>query len=241
MSSLSTSLKNSYQKWLHPYEEYLRAAKPGVQQQLELEYGGPFTPSAADSPRKRSNQDPPAGRKEESSSIRVSAPSSASRKETDEGQGNVAVPAETPRPTVTTGFTAINSSGFTPVNLTSASFQAVNGPSASARRESENGLPTVMPRPLRDGSLPPGQDAREHRNPNVNQARLTNGSSLNPLKRAAGHDSMNGVSGTDTGASGDGEDPNGRRSKRIKKGKPEVHSSAQPTCLGELRRLAIPT
>ncbi len=36
MSSLSTSLKNSYQRWLCPYEEYLRLAKPGVQQQIEL-------------------------------------------------------------------------------------------------------------------------------------------------------------------------------------------------------------
>jgi [histone H3]-trimethyl-L-lysine4 demethylase len=34
MSSLSTSLKNSYQRWLYPYEEYVRIAKPGVQQQL---------------------------------------------------------------------------------------------------------------------------------------------------------------------------------------------------------------
>ena len=47
MSSLSTSLKNSYQRWLFPYEEYLRLAKPGVQQQLEFENGGPFTPSSA--------------------------------------------------------------------------------------------------------------------------------------------------------------------------------------------------
>jgi histone demethylase JARID1 len=50
MSSLSTSLKNSYQKWLHPYEEYLRVVKPGVQQMLEFEHGGPFTPSPAHSP-----------------------------------------------------------------------------------------------------------------------------------------------------------------------------------------------
>src|SRR4051794_29673093 len=40
MSSLSTSLKNSYYKWLWPYEQFLKIAKPGVHQQLELEYGG---------------------------------------------------------------------------------------------------------------------------------------------------------------------------------------------------------
>ncbi|KAJ5176827.1 uncharacterized protein N7482_002704 [Penicillium canariense] len=50
MSSLSTSLKNSYQRYLQPYEEYLARAKPGVQQQLELEHGGPYTPSPRQSP-----------------------------------------------------------------------------------------------------------------------------------------------------------------------------------------------
>ena len=52
MSSLSTSLKNSYQRWLQPYEDYLRIAKPGVQHLLELENGGPFTPSPSISPAK---------------------------------------------------------------------------------------------------------------------------------------------------------------------------------------------
>lgn len=50
MSSLSTSLKNSYSKWLQPYEEYLRYAKPTVHQQLEYEQGGPFTPPNVASP-----------------------------------------------------------------------------------------------------------------------------------------------------------------------------------------------
>lgn len=31
MSSLSTSLKNSYQRYLHPYEEWVKQAKPGLQ------------------------------------------------------------------------------------------------------------------------------------------------------------------------------------------------------------------
>ena len=50
MSSLSSSLKNIYRRWLLPFEEYLRLAKPGVQQQLEEEHGGPFTPSPHQSP-----------------------------------------------------------------------------------------------------------------------------------------------------------------------------------------------
>jgi [histone H3]-trimethyl-L-lysine4 demethylase len=33
MSSLSTSLRNSYLKWISPYEEYLSKAKPGVRHQ----------------------------------------------------------------------------------------------------------------------------------------------------------------------------------------------------------------
>lgn len=53
MSSLSTSLKNSYQKWLLPYEDYLRQAKPGVHHQLEMMNGGPYTPSPGPSPAKK--------------------------------------------------------------------------------------------------------------------------------------------------------------------------------------------
>ncbi|KAJ4857089.1 ARID/BRIGHT DNA binding domain-containing protein [Trichoderma breve] len=41
MSSLSTSLKNSFLQWLSPYEEYLRAAKPGDDHQLEEERVNP--------------------------------------------------------------------------------------------------------------------------------------------------------------------------------------------------------
>ncbi|KAK9446984.1 PLU-1-like protein-domain-containing protein [Limtongia smithiae] len=44
MTSLSTSLKAAYQKYVMPYELYLRSAKPIVQQQLQDEQGGPFTP-----------------------------------------------------------------------------------------------------------------------------------------------------------------------------------------------------
>jgi hypothetical protein len=49
MSSLSTSLKNWYQRWLFPYEEYLLSARSGVHQQPDHESGGPPTPSPATS------------------------------------------------------------------------------------------------------------------------------------------------------------------------------------------------
>ena len=42
VSSLRTSLKNSYLKWLLPYEEFLRVAKPGVQHQIDYENGAGY-------------------------------------------------------------------------------------------------------------------------------------------------------------------------------------------------------
>lgn len=52
VGSLSKSLRNSYQRWLFPYEEYLKTIEEDVGQQLEKkwEYGGPLTPSPASSP-----------------------------------------------------------------------------------------------------------------------------------------------------------------------------------------------
>ncbi|KXJ93379.1 hypothetical protein Micbo1qcDRAFT_161397, partial [Microdochium bolleyi] len=70
MSSLSTSLKNSYDRWLNPYENYLRQAKPGVYQQLEQEYGGPLTPSPAPSPLKRSTVNTPSSLRADSPALR---------------------------------------------------------------------------------------------------------------------------------------------------------------------------
>lgn len=74
MSSLSTSLKNSYTKWLEPYERWLRGAKPGVQMQLEQERGGPYaTPSPGPSPaRKSGDQHTPSSLSHESSVLKAS-------------------------------------------------------------------------------------------------------------------------------------------------------------------------
>ncbi|CRK28746.1 hypothetical protein BN1708_004729 [Verticillium longisporum] len=100
MSSLSTSLKNSYQKWLCPYEDYLRVAKPGVHQQLELENGGPYTPSPSGTPLKPSNVNTPF-------SARAESPA---RQASDALQATLNTKKEADR-----GFTAVNS-GFTSVN-----------------------------------------------------------------------------------------------------------------------------
>ena len=217
MSSLSTSLKNSYQKWLHPYEEYLRVAKPGVQQQLEFEYGGPLTPSPAHSPLKRSHQHTPSSLRGDSPAVRASATLNATLKEPEEPDKNIPMP-EPPRTVTSSGFTAVNTGGFTPVNLTPASFQAVNSSNGNLKWETENG--TSTPRHLGESPMNATKNTPELQSTSLSTGTLTNGHVLNPLKRTISHDSINGVgSGTDSGLTGENDGQNGRRSKRQKKGR----------------------
>lgn len=131
MSSLSTSLKNSYQRWLHPYEQYLRVAKPGVQHQLELENGGPFTPSPGSSPLKRSQQNTPNG--PETPAMRASAALNASIGSLggSPSANQTSVQATQPEIPRSSGFTSVNSGGFTAVNSQpqqTSGFTSVNGP-----------------------------------------------------------------------------------------------------------------
>ena len=231
MSSLSTSLKNSYQKWLHPYEEYLRVAKPGVQQQLEFEYGGPLTPSPAPSPMKRSHQHTPSSLHSDSPIIRASTALNASIKEPEE-KGKTSPLAEPPRPVMSSGFTAVNSNGFTPVNLTPASFQPVNTTSAknweAANGTSASQQPSGSPLDTSkgDGDLHPPTLT-----PNIH----ANGPTSNPLKRTMSHESFNGGgSGTESGTNGETTGQNGRRSKRVKK------ESSAPTVVGSHMSLLRP-
>ena len=202
MSSLSTSLKNSYQKWLCPYEDYLRVAKPAVHQQLELEYGGPFTPSPAPSPMKRSAVHTP-------SSLRGESPA---RHATDALQANMnghskdsdrdipiadAPPLAAPQ---TSGFTAINSGGFTAAN---SGFTSVNRPFAGP---SDGKAPT----PTKPFSTPisSAKNTPEYRP-----------SSLGPagLKRQLSCDSLDSAKKESSTDKDDG-DAGSRRSKRLKKG-----------------------
>lgn len=149
MSSLSTSLKNSYQKWLLPYEEYLRLAKPGVHHHIEMMNGGPYTPSPGPSPVKRP---PGATPGEHTSTKHASAALHASLNghsphPTFSGNHEILHPVqqhETPQQPhyaapqphiapITGGFTPVNAGGFTPVNAlpppppTQSGFTAVNG------------------------------------------------------------------------------------------------------------------
>ena len=236
MSSLSTSLKNSYQKWLRPYEEYLRVAKPGVQQQLEFEYGGPLTPSPANSPMKRSHQPAPSSLRGDSPAIRASAALNATLRESDVSVDRSTPTLDAPRPVSSTGFTAVNAGGFTPVNLTPASFQAVNSSESVLKQENENGGGggTSTPRPPRGSPRTTSKDTPEYHAPNSNLVPHVNGYTSNPLKRAISQEGLNGGSGTDSGENGDCDSQNGRRSKRLKK-------EIAPTVVGSHMSLLRPS
>ncbi|MCJ1398826.1 hypothetical protein MMC11_002027 [Xylographa trunciseda] len=216
MSSLSTSLKNSYQKWLHPYEEYLRVAKPGVQQQLEFEYGGPLTPSPANSPMKRSHQHTPSSLRGDSPAIRASVTLNSQLKYSEEAD-KPPPPTELPRPITSSGFTAVNSGGFTPVNLTPASFQAVNTINSTLKWEATNGTSTSQH--SEESVVNTNKNTPEYQTSTLSAYPHTNGHTSNPLKRTISHESLNGgYSGNDSTPPGEVEGQNGRRSKRQRKG-----------------------
>ncbi|KAL8729772.1 MAG: hypothetical protein Q9166_004495 [cf. Caloplaca sp. 2 TL-2023] len=231
MSSLSTSLKNSFQKWLHPYEEYLRIAKPGVQQQLEFEYGGPFTPPSAQSPMKRSqsHQNSPMGLQNDSPAIRASAALNANLQQPVERPERPPT-AEPQQPPMSSGFTAVNAGGFTPVNLTPASFQAVNTPNPLPRREKSESISGTNSKPPAESFE--SQARGEVQNMVTTGRPLSNGHAANPLKRTISHDSLNGGSGRESGTCDEGVDENGRRSKRLKKA---------PTVVGSHMSMLRPT
>lgn len=169
MSSLSTSLKNSYQKWLLPYEEYLRVAKPGVQQQLEAMNGGPYTPSPGPSPVKKTQSGTPNSGHEHTPMMQAHAALHASingdttpvpprsHESSQPAPPHPSASAPPPPPPPTGGFTPVNPGGFTAVNAPtpSASFTSVNGAngynhSSSSTPQRMGGTPPMMngPTPL---------------------------------------------------------------------------------------------
>lgn len=215
MSSLSTSLKNSYQKWLHPYEEYLRLVKPGVHQLLEMENGGPFTPSPAPSPIKKSTQGTPATRAVDSpAALNASTALNASL----QGEATATPPPEASRPSKSSGFTAVNS-GFTAINAqpqpsplaagTPSSFSAVNGPGALYRDGADSRTST----PIRNGGSPmlSAHNTPDLRPSGVPLAPLGSAQSLN-LKRTLSQGAEDNI------PSGESELASSRRSKRARKG-----------------------
>ncbi len=183
---------------------------------LEFEHGGPFTPSPGPSPMKKSLQGTPVANTSDSPAVRASVALNENL-HTD--------PASTPRtepsrPTVPSGFTPVNSGGFTAVNAQSAqpaatqpstpsTFAAVNAPNGAHRENIDSQTST----PMRNGGSPmlSAQNTPDLR-PTPGSSLLSNGQSLNQLKRTLSQDA-------EASANSDADEANGRRSKRLKKGK----------------------
>ena len=218
MSSLSTSLKNSYQKWLQPYEDWLRSNKPTVLQQQEIENGGPYTPSPAPTPVK-SQQGTPTAMGTPSPAMRASVALNASLQESHgptPTPTSAAVPSvETPSRTMQSGFTAVNAGGFTAVNAPAptSGFSAINAPNGMYR-EAETGQST--PQRSIDTPLSSAKNTPDLRPTGLGLSAPTsvNGQGFNQLKRQLSNDG-------ESGAGGDAGDA-GRRSKRLRKGKLET-------------------
>ena len=228
MSSLSTSLKNSYQKWLNPYEDYLRVAKPGVQLQIEHEYGGPMTPSPVNSPMKRTNshQHTPSSLRDDSPAMRASVALNFSYQPPPQGSPQVQPPGPPPaekppvplpdlRPPMSSGFTPVNSGGFTPVNLTPASFQPVNSANPPLKWEMETGTPTSRPSGAPTNFIAKYPQESQSTPTSVPKL-LPNSHLVNSLKRTMSHESFKLDNGTDSGTPA-AESFMERRSKRQKK------------------------
>lgn len=200
MSSLSTSLKNSYQRWLHPYEEYLRVAKPGVQHQLDTENGGPFTPSPGRSPAKKNGTPNDVG----AGSPAVRASTALNGALTNGDSEKTAPPENRSAPS---GFTAIN--GFSAINSPApGGFTAVNGTPVKQEQDGSNAINSRI------------ASAKNTPEPKANSP-MPNGHS-NPLKRAVSHESLNGNDANGDKDGGEG----GRRSKRLRQsGPPTVAGS----------------
>ena len=209
MSSLSTSLKNSYSRYLQPYEEWVKSAKPGVQQQIEAEFGGPITPSPVSTPMKNTpmqkngspigssfGPDSPATRAGSSAlAASVGTPDKFDMEMMD------ATPIAAGPPSSVGGFnggvfTPANPGhvpGFVPVSMTGGRRELDSGltPSSSSMR-SENGISSTRQSPEARGGVV--------------------GS---PLKRQ--HSPESGSDSRDVARVDDSENGE-RRSKRLKKG-----------------------
>ena len=201
MSSLSTSLKNSYQRYLHPYEEYVKTAKPGVQQQLEAEYGGPMTPSPVPSPAGKLGikhrldspsicSESPLGR---ASDALQNSFQESNNSETDS-------PMPDAPPTSVSDFTPLNVGGFTAVNARSFTpMNAMKPPVNTIREKSMS--EAESPKSYASSATP---EARPSSSGGTSKRPLSEEGSKSPSK--------------DNGNNEDGSENGERRSKRLRKG-----------------------
>ncbi len=229
MSSLSTSLKNSYQRWLEPYEEYLRHAKPGVQAQLEFEYGGPLTPSPGQSPFKRpslSHQPTPSSLVNKSPAIHATDALNASMQNSNDMKdipmldapscSNQPTPA--PQAPSRSGFTPVNAGGFTPVNSAPGNFTPTNTKREREREPERNFTPPWHAAPASSSKNTP--DYRPSGLSGAPLSALPNGVSSAPASVKAARQASNDINGAKMEESGLDESDvgsSGRRSKRLKK------------------------
>lgn len=181
MSSLSTSLKNSYQKWLCPYEDYLRVAKPGVHQQLEIENGGPFTtPDTGNSPMKRSSANTP-------SSIRGDSPARQASDALQAATGSQrATPTTTrstpPRPGSSGGFTAINSRNGSPFTAGKSSDKGLAPAHPLKRQLGEDSSEVSLKEELADGDEDEDGSARRSKRLKKEAVPRVAGSNMSQLR-----------------------------------------------------------
>ena len=208
MSSLSTSLKNSYQKWLHPYEEYLKIAKPSIQQQMELENGGPFTPGSMAHSNGGSHQGTPNHSQDSSLAIKATAALNLSLGENIEASEPSQPPIEPPRPPTSSGFAPINPGGFTPVNITPTSFPTT-GLNGIPKPSEEDENPRISFASINGANTTP--------NDQFGGSLLSNGTDFNPLKRAWEQEAQSSFPVKDVSSSFDANSSDERQSKRIKK------------------------
>jgi [histone H3]-trimethyl-L-lysine4 demethylase len=205
MSSLSTSLKNSYQRWLHPYESWLAAAKANGGIAPDFEYNqAAFSPSVSQhaSP---AHQPPPMmpGGPVESPAMQasmalnatVNTPHAANPPHPPEFAPQVLPPAPAPqtepqpapRP-ASSGFMAVNSGGFQAVNQQPSGFMAVNHQPPAPAIKSE-GFPPIAAAPMYAGGFASVNGVAPR--PPMEGHLMPNGTT-NSLKRTISHESMNG-------------------------------------------------
>jgi histone demethylase JARID1 len=197
-----------------------------VQQMLEFEHGGPFTPSPAHSPMKKSAHGTPVANASDSPAMRASAALNA----TLHSDAAPTPPAELQRAAMPPGFTPVNSGGFTPVNSQTPqatpsqppvpdSFSTLNTPNGFHRDHVDSRTAT----PLRNGGSPmlSAHNTPDLRPTALGLTPLSNGQVFNQLKRTLSQDAEDSSNGD--------ADENGRRSKRLKKGKKNALQS-RSTC-----------
>ena len=193
MSSLSTSLKNSYQRYLHPYEEWVKQAKPGLQA-LDSDYSNLTSGPLPGAPKGRFSTSPDSPAQGLYALNPVSTDTDDTDRDTVMGDDT---PKGTPGPPVS-GFTAIKASGFTAVNCPSSSFTSVNSTSNGVKKEIDNGYLTPARR-------------SDYTVSSKNTPELKGGT---PLKRTHNVEPAENV----LMVNGDDSELGERRSKRLKKG-----------------------